>query len=90
MLRRGVSSAEPSEVIALRMFGDEAGLLPQQLYRQDVRADHDDHGDVEGDQRAEHEERPVIYHALSRLRHYVPGIDQSCEETFYMRYSYAY
>lgn len=78
-LRRRVSAPWPAMPIPFRVLRDEARLLPEQLHRQHVRGHHDDHGNVEGDQRAEHEERPVVYHARVWSRHDVQGVDYTCE-----------
>lgn len=40
------------------------GLVPQEVDREGVRDDHDDHGDVEGGQGAEEGEPPVVDDAL--------------------------
>lgn len=70
-LRREVSASQPSKLISFRMFRDETSFLPEQLHRQNVSGHHDDHGYVEGDQRAEHEKRSVVDHACSRPWHNV-------------------
>lgn len=59
------------------MCGSESRLFAQQLHRQHVSRYHNDHGDVEGDQGAEHEERSVIDDAHSRTRHDVGGVDDA-------------
>lgn len=64
-------------MIALRMFGRESRLLAQQLDRQHVSRHHNNHGDVEGNQGAEHEERSVIDDAHPRTRHDVRGVDDA-------------
>lgn len=56
------------------MFRDETSFLPEQLHRQNVSGYHDDHGYVEGDQRAEHEKRSVVDHACSRPWHNIQRI----------------
>lgn len=59
------------------MYGRESRLLAQQLYCQHISRNHNDHGDVEGDQGAEHEERSVIDDAHPRTRHDVRGINDA-------------
>lgn len=59
------------------MLLQEAGLLPQQLYRESVRNDHHHHGDVEGHQRAKHKERPVVDNALLGTGHDVVLVDDT-------------
>lgn len=59
------------------MYGRESRLLAQQLHRQHVSRNHNDHGDVEGDQGTEHEERSVIDDAHLRMRHDVQGVDDA-------------
>lgn len=59
------------------MFLQEAGLLAQELHREGVRDHHHHHRDVEGHQRTEHEEGPVVDDALLRARHDVAAVDNT-------------
>lgn len=63
------------------MFRNETSLLSEQLHRQYIRGYHDDHGNVKGDQRTEHEERPVVNHARPWSRHDIRGIYYTCKIT---------
>jgi len=70
-----VSTPKPAELVTLRVLRcGEARFLAKQLHRQHIRRHHDDHGDVERDQGAEHEERPVVDDARPRPRHDVRGV----------------
>lgn len=70
-----VSATQPTKPIALRILGCKSRLFAQQLHCQNVSRYHDNHGNVECDQGAEHEECPVIDDAYSRPRHDVRGIN---------------
>ena len=65
------------------MFRNETSLLSEQLHRQYIRGYHNDHGNVKGDQRTEHEERSVVNHARPWSRHDIQGIyyTQNCDGT---------
>lgn len=73
-LRGEVSASQPSKLIPFRVLCNETSLLPKQLHCQNVRGHHDNHGDVEGNQRTEYEERSVVDHACSWPRHNVRRI----------------
>lgn len=80
-LRRKISASQPSKLIPFGMFRNETSLLSEQLHRQYIRGYHHDHGNVKGDQRTEHEERPVVNHARPWSRHDIRGIYYTCKIT---------
>ena len=80
-LRRKISASQPSKLIPFRMFRNETSLLSEQLHRQYIRGYHNDHGNVKGDQRTEHEERSVVNHARPWSRHDIQGIYYTCKIT---------
>lgn len=63
-------------LLAVRMHVHEFRLLAEQPHRRRVRAHHQNHRYVEGDQRTEHEKRPIVYGACVRERHYVALVEQ--------------
>lgn len=70
----GLDTATSQPPLVTRVLGDETGLASQQLNCKCVGHHHDDHWNVEGDQRAEHPECSVVDNTDLWLWHYIQWV----------------